>query len=70
MYLLKKIGVGLLKDEFAIAEIGFFSLYTIKYAYWNIYLSFVNLFPHIYTIKILNLKFRGAFRHAHTPSLT
>ena len=33
----------------------FFPLYTIKYAYLNIYLSFVNFSPHVYTIQILNL---------------
>ena len=36
----------------------FFSLYTIKYAYWNIYLSFVFFSLNVYTIKILKFKFR------------
>ena len=37
----------------------FFSLYTIMYPSWNIYLPFIIFSLHVYTIKILNFKFRG-----------
>ena len=40
-------------------NIFFFSLYTINYAYWNIYFLFEMFSLHVYTITILNFKFRG-----------
>ena len=43
----------------SVSKTLFVSMYTIKYAYWNIYLSFVIFSLYVYTIKILNFKCRG-----------